>query len=264
MAFEAKSVEVSANNLVVGYGNTFSLNIPKLSITGRIIALIGHNGSGKSTLLKAILRLLVPVQGEIKVQQHHGQKVVEYTPERHMAFSPETGAVFNDIPVESYLKLWCRIKLGDATSYRRQGRHYLERLHIVPLLSRLGRELSKGERRRVQTTVGFLIQPRLFLFDEPFDGLDLRQASDLAQIIREESEKRCFLISSHQMPVLETLADAAIVLEQGTVRAAGSVSEVCASLVNGAAGGKEVSSLLAAMNYHLLQYKQTQLCSLPT
>lgn len=240
-------VILAIHNLSISYANQRVLQIHEARAQGRVLALIGHNGAGKSTLIKTILGLLEPSSGSVAVRDDRGNQLI---PENDMAFCPENGAVFADIAVEEYLKLWCRIKHNDAAYYRGEGSRYMERLSVAPLLSKRGRELSKGQRRRVQTALGFMSDPRLFLFDEPFDGLDVQRTNELMEIVEEEREQRAFLISSHRMDVMERLADTILVLQEGGVRCLGSLTDVCGSLM----GGKEVArnpSLTDAMRFHL-------------
>src|SRR5690242_13304508 len=145
-----KGTEMEIRGLSVAYDGHVALESESADIRGNIIAVLGHNGAGKSTLIKSILNLLPLTSGTIRLRYVDDRGVTPLVPEEHMAFCPETGSVFADIPVESYLKLWCRIKHGDAKYYRRGGSHYMELLSLEPLLPKLGRELSKGQRRRVQ------------------------------------------------------------------------------------------------------------------
>lgn len=237
------TVAIQANGLTVSYADLRAIQIPRLEARGGVFALIGHNGAGKSTLIKTILGLLEPTSGMIAVVDADGERLI---PERHMAFCPESGSVFADISVEEYLKLWCRIKHGDARYYRNQGSVYLERLSIADVLLKKGRQLSKGQRRRVQAALGFMSDPKLFLFDEPFDGLDVRRTNELMEIVEEERERRTFLISSHRMDVMERISDSLIVLERGGVCCSGNVSDVCAQLA-----GSTEQSLTDAMRTHL-------------
>ena len=72
--------------------------------------------------------------------------------------------------------------------------------------------------------------PLLFFFDEPFDGLDVRQASHLAEIMMEASTSMGLVVSSHQMSVVERLADKVIVLKDGAIHACGGIEEVSREL----------------------------------
>lgn len=245
-------IRITANDLNVAYGYFSALRSIKLDTVGNTLALIGHNGAGKSTLMKSVLDLL-PFTGELTVSKISSSKEhqLDLIAKRHMAFCPEGGSVFADISVESYVKLWCQIKHRDGKYYRKAGSRYIERLDLAPLLSKLGRELSKGQRRRVQTAVGFLVQPRLFLIDEPFDGLDIQKTNELADIIREESQNMSFIVSSHRMEVVERICDNVIVLQNGQLEVAGSVDEVCTHLckksvriTNMSADGDLVTTLL--------------------
>lgn len=222
------AVQIVAHELYVDYGEVRALAVPKLSVSGRVIALLGHNGAGKSTFLKALLELLPLRTGSIAAFDGNGGR--RLVPERDLAFCPENGAVFADIPVESYIRLWCRMKKHDANYYRRAGARYIELFEVDTLLRRRGRELSKGQRRRVQSAIGFLTDPRLFLFDEPFDGLDVQRTSELASIVQEEATQRAFVVSSHRMDVVERIADQAIVLANGTLVAAGPMADVVKQL----------------------------------
>lgn len=222
--------KMAADKVQIAYGHFVAVTCPALTITGNIIAIIGHNGAGKSTLIKSILGLLPPVSGTLNLRGSWNGDQFPLLPQEDMAFCPETGAVFSDISVESYIRMWCRIKRRDADYYKKAGSEILELLELPPLLRKAGRELSKGQRRRVQTAIGFLTSPFLFLFDEPFDGLDVQKTNELAEIILQKSSGMCFIISSHRMDVIERLADMIVVLREGQVESAGSVEKVCLDL----------------------------------
>ncbi len=251
-------IELQAEDLEVAYREYVALRVPSLSVRGRIIAIIGHNGSGKSTMIKTALKLLIPRRGALNVAGLVSGKRSYLLPERDMAFSPETGAIFEDVTVENYIQLWCRLKQNDAFYYRKQGSAPIERFNLSPLLGKLGRELSKGQRQRVQAAIGFLTSPRLFLFDEPFDGLDLKQSADLAGVIQEESRHTAIIVSSHRVEVIERLADQVIILKEGGVLACGTVDQVCRVLceqsvvLQGAPGTSDVSRLLLALRQNYL------------
>ena len=226
---EELQIAIEANNLSVQYNSHSALQLPDLTAQGNTIAIIGHNGAGKSTLLKSMLGI-TSMQGQLQVKHLKGNESLTLFPENDMAFCPEYGSVFPDIRVEEYIKLWCRIKRLDAKYYLKQGLKYIELLDVAPLLKRMGRALSKGERRRIQTAVGFLTGPKVFLFDEPFCGLDIERTFQLETILKQESENCAVILASHRMEVVERLADYVIVLRQGKLLTAGSTQAVAARL----------------------------------
>jgi ABC-2 type transport system ATP-binding protein len=239
---QKKLCGLDAEDLRVAYGEHVALDLKEVRLRGNIIALIGHNGAGKSTLIKTILKLLRPLGGRLSAWCDQDGVKNLLIPERDMAFCPENGAVFADISVESYIRLWCRIKLGQPNHYLKAGRRYIDTLEIAPLLPKLGRELSKGQRRRVQTVVGLLSAPRLFLVDEPFCGLDVQKTNDLANFIFEMSQDMSFILASHRMDVIERLADCVLVLKHGSLVTCGSVKEVALDLCRKSARITNVSN----------------------
>lgn len=223
--------EIQVRELEVSYETSVALRCDQLRIEGNTIGVVGKNGAGKSTLLKTILGLLRPRRGYLTASiltPDGGVQVL--SPQRHMAFCPEMGSIFLDMTVESYLAFWSRLRHRDAKYYRTKGSFYLSSLEIEPLLRRKGRELSKGERRRIQTVIGFILEPKLFLFDEPFDGLDVQKTHQLVELIRSRHSEIAFIVSSHRMDVIERISDMIVVLRRGGILSVGPLDKVVGDL----------------------------------
>lgn len=223
---ERFKVRITAGDLEIAYSDVIAVRADSLDITGGVIAVIGHNGAGKSTFIKCLLDLLPPQRGYLEARPLN-DPALRLKAEEDMAFCPETGSVFADISVESYIKLWCRLKSPSSDFYKKEGSRFIDALFIEPLFKKLGRELSKGQRRRVQTAIGFLCSPKLFLFDEPFDGLDVQKTRELARLIEFESSRTAFIVSSHRMDVIERISDSVLVIKEGRFAASGAVPDVC-------------------------------------
>ncbi|MCO6431490.1 MAG: ABC transporter ATP-binding protein [Deltaproteobacteria bacterium] len=254
---------IALKNLRVSYDSNFALGCNE-TICGNVIAVLGHNGAGKSTLLKSILGLIPLKAGSIDMSLRRGELVHELLPEKHIAYCPESGAVFADITVEHYIKLWCRIRHRNSHYYLKEGSRYIELLNLEHLLGKLGRELSKGQRRRVQTAIGFFMKPDLFLLDEPFDGLDVQKSHELAEIIEEHSGRMSFILSSHRMDVIERLADTFVVLDQGRVFANSSLDQVCSRLAGQSVSlsfNREIESVTKLLKEHFSSLLVTHIAS---
>jgi ABC-2 type transport system ATP-binding protein len=221
-----KQLQYQMQSLVLGYDGKAVLTVPTNSLVTNSLGVIGHNGAGKSTFIKATLGLLAPIEGTLQIKDGEKRLVAE----QDLAYCPETGSVFLDLRVEEYLKLWSRLRYQDKKFYMREGAKYLDCLEITPLLRKFGRELSKGQKRRVQTAIGFMLKPKLYLFDEPFDGLDVRRTADLSALLAEHKETMGFIISSHRMDVIERMCDTLAVLDQGTLLHLGPTSQVIKEL----------------------------------
>lgn len=227
---ERPLIKIAASNLMVSYSDRVALDLPSLSVEGSVIGIIGENGAGKSTLIRSLLGLTPPSRGSCSatLTTSKGQQLL--VPEDDMAFCPEVGAVFADVKVADYLSFWCRLKRKNPHYFKTEGRALLEQLDIEPLLRKRGRELSKGQKRRVQTAVAFLSNPSLLLFDEPFDGLDLKRSSELSELITAASAKHSFIISSHRMDIMQEIADSLILLHEGRLVSSGSIQVLCAEV----------------------------------
>lgn len=238
---EKPILDLTISNLKIAYNKQTALAIGSLKLEANTLAIIGHNGSGKSTLIKSILDLMTTEKGSVEASIDSKRIFAD----RDMAYSPESGSVFADVTVKEYLKFWSALKLNNKHAYKSEFLELIEALEMEPLMKKLGRELSKGQRRRVQTFVGFLCKPKLFLLDEPFDGLDVIQTNTLIELIATKSTQMNFVISSHRMEVVEKLSDSVILLDQGKVAFAGKVKEVIKQM-----SGKDCS-LIDAMNNYL-------------
>ena len=226
-------ISIQAKGLEVVYCNTLALALNDFQVSGSVICLIGRNGAGKSTLIKSILGLAPIKSGSIEVLSDKG---ICLKPEEDMIFSPENGAVFADISVEAYLRLWCRLKCPSEYFYKTEGAGILERMRISELLPKLGRELSKGQRRRVQVAIGLIIGAKLLLLDEPFDGFDVSLTQEFIQLIGDFRSNTSFILSSHRMGIVERVADQVVLLDNGRVVSAGTVSNVVRNISNAESG----------------------------
>jgi len=199
-----------------------------------VTALFGPSGAGKSTTVSAIAGLLKPDRGRISID---GDVVFDSDGRRFVpARRRRIGYVFQDARLFPHLTVKANLEFGArralAPPSRSATEHLVELLSIGHLLHRRPAGLSGGERQRVALGRAVLAQPRLLLFDEPLAALDdARKAEILPYFERLRDEARVPIVYvSHSLDEVTRLADDMVVLDGGTVAAAGPVAEIMARL----------------------------------
>lgn len=212
-----KKLEVE--NLDVYYGKHNVLSGVSIYLnTGEIVALLGRNGAGKTTLIKAILGLIRPVKGRIKVDGiditgWHPKKVVELG----IAVVPQGARIFPDLTVMENLKI-------NNKNFQEEKLH--EVLEFFPQIKEKldlkGKTLSGGERQMVSIVRALLRDPSIILMDEPFAALMPKIVEQLKELILSLSEKNVtFLIIEQNIQQVLEISDRAYILSGGKISCEG-------------------------------------------
>ena len=193
---------------------------------GRITTLLGRNGSGKSTLLKIGAGLMRPDHGTV-----HFAGKCHLRPRLHRLAAD--GLFY--LPQRDLLcRRWTLRQHLDALAWRygcedREG-EVLVRLGIRERLGQRVHQLSGGERRRSEVALAWIREPRCLLADEPFAGLDPRDAEVVAGALREMAEGGCaVVVTGHEVRELLDIADDVVWMVAGTTRGMGTRDEALRS-----------------------------------
>ncbi|MYV45156.1 ABC transporter ATP-binding protein [Streptomyces sp. SID2888] len=196
---------------------------------GELVGLVGPNGSGKSTLLRAVYRSLRPAEGAVRVGDDDIWKLSPRTA------ALRTAAVLQDGTGSSGgLTVIETVALGRAPHHSLLGRDGPQDQHAVEdavdrcgvrhLVHRDYASLSGGERQRVLLARALAQQPRLLVLDELTNHLDIRARFELLYLIR--STGTTTLAVLHDLDLAARFCDHLVVLDQGSVVAAGPVLDV--------------------------------------
>ncbi len=216
-------------NLHVHYGAAHAVKGVDFALdNGGALALMGRNGAGKSSTLKAIIGLVRPTSGTVRIR---GLEVQRLPPERiarlGVGYVPEERRIFQELTVEENLEVGLERRRG-------AGRSALERAFaLFPSLAerrnRLGRELSGGEQQMLAIARALVGDPSLLLLDEPSAGLAPKVLDQLAATLgRLRAQGLALLLSEQHLGFASLLADRVCVLEKGTVAFRGSLTELIA------------------------------------
>jgi ABC-2 type transport system ATP-binding protein len=202
-----------------------TLSIP----AGEVFGLLGPNGAGKSTTLKMLATLLRPTGGSARVAGHdlvaepnEVRKVIGYVPEGAELYEALSGEEFLDLVRDLH-----RIPPETAEARR------LSLAEAFAIRQDLGRpmgEYSKGMKQKVLLIAALQHDPRVLLFDEPLDGLDVPAQEALKEVIRERAAHGCCVVySSHILEVVEKVCDRVGIVHQGLLVALGPPHELTAA-----------------------------------
>jgi cobalt/nickel transport system ATP-binding protein len=209
-------------------------NLSLTILPGQRVALLGANGSGKSTLLRILDGLAFPEKGSIAFC---GEPLTEeglQNPDFAYPFRRRVGLVFQNPDVQLFsptvfdevafgpLQLeWPREKVRAAVE------EMLEVMKITHLRDRSPHHLSTGEKKRVTLACVLVLDPEVLLLDEPTAALDPKSASQMIDfLIGLRGGGKTVITSTHDLDIVEDIADQCLVFQAGRVMAAGTPAEI--------------------------------------
>jgi len=195
---------------------------------GEIVGIIGPNGAGKSTLFDLITGFQPPTAGRVFLD---GRDITGLRPDRigrlGLARTFQKLKPFVDLTVTENVMVGALARTSDLKTARERA---LESLAFVDLLeerNHFARELSTGQRKRLELARGLAMSPRLILMDEVTGGVDQRSIAGLMALVLELKQRGLTIVMiEHNMQVIMRLADRILALHAGRVIAFGAPEEV--------------------------------------
>jgi len=224
-----------AHNLTYRYDSVTALDNVSLAVeAGKRVALLGANGSGKSTLLRLLDVLYVPDSGSILF---HGQPIDPHRLEDDQFafdFRRRVGLVFQNPDVQlfnptvfdeiAFAPLQLRWSKEEIV---RRVDQMLDMLEIRHLKNRPPHRLSGGEKKRVAIASVLVLDPEVLLLDEPTAALDPRSQSQIIDLLIGWGDgSKTVITATHDLGLVEDIADYCFVLQNGRIAAAGNPTDV--------------------------------------
>jgi ABC-2 type transport system ATP-binding protein len=195
---------------------------------GEVVGFLGPNGAGKTTTLKMLSGLLHP--------SHGSAAVLGATPwERKTAFLQSMTLVMGqrsrlswDIPAaDSFLLIQAIYRLPDA-QYKATLKELDELLELTPILKKPVRNLSLGERMKVELAAGLLHRPQVLFLDEPTIGLDITAQARIREFLAEYNRRTqaTIVLTSHYMADVVALCQRIIIIHHGKLKYDGGINDL--------------------------------------
>ena len=214
------SIEVK--NLTKSFGDVCAVNdVSFTAYSSQIIALLGPNGAGKSTLMNMIVGFLSQTSGTVEIS---GKNNLLYPIEtkKEIGFLPEGAPLYADMSVENFLKYMAELK----SLPKSEAKRVMALANIENVAKQKIETLSKGYKRRVGFAVSILGNPPILLLDEPTDGLDPNQKEHILGLIKDMSNDKTIIISTHLLDEAEGIANRIMIMDKGKIKVDGDLEAV--------------------------------------
>jgi len=210
---------IEASKLTRRYGDFTAVDRLSFSVeAGTVLGFLGPNGAGKSTTMKMLTGFLPPTSGSARI---HGHDIVEdsLAARRLIGYLPEGAPLYGELSVQRFLEFIAGARGYRGDEARRRVDHAIARLQLDEVRMQTIETLSKGFKRRVGLAQAILPDPPVLILDEPTDGLDPNQKQQVRRLIREMSEDKIIIISTHILEEVDALCSRAMIIARGRLLA---------------------------------------------
>ncbi|WP_171378775.1 ABC transporter ATP-binding protein [Enterococcus cecorum] len=193
---------------------------------GELVALIGLNGAGKSTTIKEIVGLLKPTSGTIEIDGLSLNKSASQYRQK-IGFIPESPVLYEELTLREHIEVTAMAYDIPMDVAMQRADKLLKTFRLEKRLDWFPANFSKGMKQKVMIVCAFLIEPSLYIIDEPFLGLDPLAIHALLELLKEEKAKgKSILMSTHVLSTAEKYCDRFIFLHEGQIKSQGTLAQI--------------------------------------
>ena len=195
---------------------------------GEFVAFLGPNGAGKTTTLKLLSGVINPTSGMARVMGHVPWKRENAYRRRFALVMGQKNQLWWDLPASESFRLHQQIYCIEPERFERTREELVDLLQVRTLLSQPVRELSLGERMKMELIAALLHSPEVLFLDEPTIGLDVVAQHNIQTFLRHYQELRqiTILLTSHYMKDVAALCRRVVIIAQGRIMYDGSLTGI--------------------------------------
>ena len=194
---------------------------------GEIIGLLGPNGAGKTTTFKLVMGFLIPDKGNIFFDEKDITFLPVYQKARlGLSYLFQEPALFNKLTVIENLLIILE-NFYPEEKQKKEAENLLNKMGIIHLKNSIAANLSGGEKRRLEIARNLINNPKIFLLDEPFSGIDPKTVFEIKTMINQlKTEGVGILITDHNVRDALSIIDRAYLIHNGEIIAYGTPKEI--------------------------------------
>ncbi len=220
---------IQVSKLKKSFGTTLAVNNLSFKIKkGEIVGFLGPNGAGKTTIMRLLTGYLSPDQGSITIAgqdlHHHLQAA-----QSKIGYLPENNPLYHDMLVSEIFDLVANLKHIPQSKRKSAFDFVVNAVSIDDVYYRPINELSKGYRQRVGMALALMHRPDILILDEPTEGLDPNQRTEVRSLIKDLAKNRTIILSTHVMGEAAAVASRLLIINQGEIVADGTPIELTRS-----------------------------------
>src|SRR6266478_120332 len=195
---------------------------------GELVGFLGPNGAGKTTTLKMLSGLLYPTSGAARVLGYVPWERKDGYRRQFALLLGQKNQLWWDLPARESLELNAKIYGIPAAAFERTVAEMTDLLAVRDKLNVSVRELSLGERMKMELIASLLHEPKVLFLDEPTIGLDVTSQKTVRDFIRRHNAERqtTILLTSHYMADIQALCERVIIIDHGKIFFDGKLSEI--------------------------------------
>lgn len=221
------STPIRVDGLVKNYGDKPAVKGLTFEVkSGEVYGLLGPNGAGKTTTLKIVTGLLDPTEGSVSV---FGLSPVEdaIKVKSMLGYVPETVQLYDSLSVREFLQFVASIRRMDPQTANSRAKELIKAFGVESYFDTPAMALSAGTKQKIAVISALIHNPPLLILDEPMSGLDVRSSRILKDHLTYHTKRGgAILFSTHIMEVAEHICTRVGIINQGTLVAEGTVTEL--------------------------------------
>jgi ABC-type multidrug transport system ATPase subunit len=216
---------------IKGVRKTFGYKVALKNVSfsvpaGQICGLLGPNGAGKTTLFRLLMGILKTTEGELLIDGNDAfEKRVEV--KRLIGFLPDEPVFYSYLSGREVLELSAAMHGLDVAATMNRIDPIMAKLRLSDDIDNYAEDYSRGMKKKLGLLLAMLHEPKLLVLDEPTNGLDVESTHLFYELISETAQQgRTILFSTHLMDHVTKLCSHAVIINEGTVVANGSLEEL--------------------------------------